>query len=95
MAGYDGAMTIPVLALLLVVNLVTVFRFWEDKRRAAAGAWRVPESTLLGLAAIGGTPGALLACRLFRHKTRKQPFATLLLLTGAVQAGALAGFLLA
>ena len=87
-------MLVAGLLLLLLVNLVTIFRFWDDKRRAAAGAWRVPESSLLGLAAIGGTPGALLACRLFRHKTRKQPFATLLLLTGALQAGAVAGFLL-
>ncbi|HEX8449775.1 MAG TPA: DUF1294 domain-containing protein [Allosphingosinicella sp.] len=87
-------MAAAILALLLLVNLVTVFRFWDDKRRAVAGQWRIPESTLLGLAAIGGTPGAVLACRLFRHKTRKQPFATLLWLTGAVQAGALAGFLL-
>ena len=88
-------MTIVLLAsALLLVNVVTMFGFWEDKRRAVAGAWRVPESTLLGLAAIGGTPGALLACRLFRHKTRKQPFATLLLVTGAVQSGALAGFLI-
>ncbi|MGZ8287401.1 MAG: DUF1294 domain-containing protein [Allosphingosinicella sp.] len=86
-------MRVSGLALLLLVNLITLFRFREDKRRAVTGAWRVPESTLLGLAAIGGTPGALLACRLFRHKTRKQPFATLLLLIGAVQAGALAGFL--
>lgn len=54
----------------------------------------MPEARLLGLAAVGGTPGALLARRLFRHKTGEQPFATLLRLTGAVQAGALAGFLL-
>lgn len=87
-------MLVPGLALLLLlVNMVTLFRFWEDKRRAVAGARRVPEATLLSLAAIGGTPAALIACRLFRHKTRKQPFATLLLLTGAVQAGMLAGFL--
>ncbi|HLL30272.1 MAG TPA: DUF1294 domain-containing protein [Allosphingosinicella sp.] len=69
-------MPVPALALLLLVNLVTIFGFRGDKRRAAAGAWRVPEAGLLGLAAIGGTPGALLASRLFRHKTRKQPFAT-------------------
>ena len=87
-------MAAAILALLLLVNFVTIFHFWDDKRRAVAGRWRIPESTLLGLAAMGGTPGAVLACRLFRHKTRKQPFATLLWLTGAVQAGALAGFLL-
>jgi uncharacterized membrane protein YsdA (DUF1294 family) len=81
------------LALLVLLNLVTIGHYWEDKRRARAGAWRIPESTLLGLAAIGGSPGALLACRLFRHKTRKQPFATLLQLTAFIQAGALAGYL--
>ena len=75
----------PILILLLI-NLATILHYWEDKRRARAGEWRVPESTLLGLAAIGGSPGALLACRLFRHKTRKQPFAMLLLLTAAAQA---------
>jgi uncharacterized membrane protein YsdA (DUF1294 family) len=89
-------MPAPALVLLLLtVNLVTVLRYWQDKQRARIGAWRAPESTLLGLAAIGGTPGALLACRLFRHKTRKQPFGTLLLVIAAAQAGAGAGWLLA
>jgi uncharacterized membrane protein YsdA (DUF1294 family) len=88
--------TLPAFLLLLVlVNAVTVLHFREDKKRARAGAWRIPESTLLCLAAIGGSPGALVACRLLRHKTRKQPFATLLLLTAAVQAGLAAGWLLA
>lgn len=81
--------------LLLAVNVVAFLHYREDKRRARAGGWRVPESTLLGLAAIGGSAGALLACRLFRHKTRKQPFATLLMLTAALQAGAAGGWLLA
>lgn len=81
--------------ILLLINLVTILYYWEDKKRARARAWRVPESTLLALAAIGGSPGALLACRLLRHKTRKQPFATLLLLTAAAQAGAACGWLLA
>jgi uncharacterized membrane protein YsdA (DUF1294 family) len=88
-------MLLPALLALLLVNAFTLFRYWDDKRRAAAGAWRVPESDLLGLALIGGSPAALVACRLFRHKTRKQPFQTLLLLTAAVQAGAVAGLLLA
>ena len=79
---------------LLVINILTFFRFWQDKARARTGAWRVPEGSLLGLAAIGGSPAAFLACRLFRHKTRKRPFATWLLLIAAVQAGVLAGLLL-
>ena len=76
---------------LLLVNLWTVLRFWQDKRRAIAGDRRVPEADLLGLALIGGSPGALLARRWFRHKTRKEPFSTWLLLIVAVQAGALIG----
>lgn len=76
---------------LLLVNLLTVIGFWDDKARAMAGKRRVPERDLLGLALIGGTPGALLARQVFRHKTRKQPFSTYLYLIGVVQAGLLLG----
>lgn len=80
-------------AILIVVaiNVLTVIRFWQDKQRAIAGLRRIPESDLLGLALIGGTPGAFLARQLFRHKTRKQPFSTYLSLIAVVQAGAIAG----
>jgi uncharacterized membrane protein YsdA (DUF1294 family) len=80
---------------LLLVNLWTMLRFWQDKQRALAGERRIPESDLLGLALIGGSPGALLARKLFRHKTRKQPIATLLLLIVALQLGALIGLAIA
>ena len=72
---------------LVVVNLWTMLRFWQDKQRAVAGQRRIPESDLLGLALIGGSPGALLARRLFRHKTRKEPFSTQLLVITGLQAG--------
>lgn len=79
---------------LLAVNLLTAWRFADDKRRAVAGDRRIPESDLLFLAAIGGTPGAFLARHVWRHKTRKQPFSTWLWLIATVQAGAAIGFLI-
>ncbi|MFD1327042.1 DUF1294 domain-containing protein [Mycoplana ramosa] len=66
------------LAVLLLVNLTTFLVFWWDKEAARAGRWRIQESTLLGLALVGGSLGAVLAQRLLRHKTRKQPFRSLL-----------------
>ena len=80
---------------LLIVNFWTVLRFWQDKQRAVAGEGRIAEADLLGLALIGGSPGALLARRWFRHKTRKEPFSTRLLLIVALQAGAVIGLAIA
>ncbi|WP_137861498.1 MULTISPECIES: DUF1294 domain-containing protein [unclassified Sphingomonas] len=86
-------MLAALLAWIVGVNLWTMLRFQEDKRRAAAGARRIPEARLLRLALLGGTPGALAARRLFRHKTRKQPFSTQLLLIAAVQLAVAIGLL--
>ncbi|WDF73574.1 DUF1294 domain-containing protein [Novosphingobium sp. KACC 22771] len=70
---------------LLLVNARTAHLFWQDKRYAREGHRRVPESSLLMMAAIGGTPGALVARQMFRHKTRKQPFSAYLWLIALVQ----------
>jgi uncharacterized membrane protein YsdA (DUF1294 family) len=83
-------LTLAALALA-VINLITFARFWWDKQAAKAGVRRISEADLLGWALIGGTPGAFLARRLFRHKTRKQPFVFQLQLIAALQAGAAAG----
>ena len=84
-----------VLLLVAALNGWTIMRFWQDKRRARAGDRRIPEADLLALAAFGGSPGALLARRLFRHKTRKEPFSTRLQLICMVQLGVLAGLAVA
>jgi uncharacterized membrane protein YsdA (DUF1294 family) len=80
-----------IIPVLIVVNCFTILCFWADKQRAIAGERRISESDLLGLALIGGSPGALLARRLFRHKTRKEPFSTQLFLIVALQFGAALG----
>lgn len=75
---------------LALVNGLSVLVFGIDKRRAQAGAWRLPERLLLGLALIGGWPGAKLGQALFRHKTRKMSFRWRLDAIGLMQAAALA-----
>jgi len=75
---------------IAAINVATFAAFAFDKRAAARGAWRVPERQLLLMAAVGGSPGALVAQRVLRHKTRKEPFRTWLLLIVAAQTVALA-----
>jgi uncharacterized membrane protein YsdA (DUF1294 family) len=57
-----------------IASLATFALFALDKWRARRGLWRVPEAQLLLFAACGGSPGAKLAQRMLRHKTRKEPF---------------------
>lgn len=45
-----------------------------DKLKAKRGAWRIPEKTLIGVAAAGGSVGTLIGMYLFRHKTRRIKF---------------------
>lgn len=59
---------------LLAVNVLTFIVYGVDKGKARRGRWRVPEATLMGLAALGGSVGAWLAMQLFRHKTQKKKF---------------------
>ena len=60
--------------LLLVMSLIALIAYRKDKRRAIRKQWRIPEATLLLLAAFGGGIGAFLGMILFHHKTRKWKF---------------------
>jgi uncharacterized membrane protein YsdA (DUF1294 family) len=62
------------LAYLLLINVTSLVAFGVDKRRSRRGEWRTAERSLLALAMLGGSPGALLAMWWFRHKTRKLRF---------------------
>lgn len=77
-----------------LVNIAAFVAFALDKRAARNGAWRIREATLLHLAFIGGTPGALMGQRVLRHKTRKEPFRSRLLLICAFHIACAAVFLI-
>lgn len=74
---------------VLAINAATFAAFALDKRAAERRAWRVPERRLLILAAVGGSPGALAAQGMLRHKTRKAPFRTWLWVIFGMQTAAL------
>ena len=66
-----------ILYWLIAANVIAFALMIVDKHRAEAGARRISEATLLHWAFLGGAIGTFAASRLVRHKTRKQPFATL------------------
>lgn len=65
----------------MVMSVLTYVIYAADKRAAEHGRWRTPENTLHMMALAGGWPGALMAQSQLRHKSKKQPFKTLLWLT--------------
>lgn len=58
----------------LIINIIAFTAMAIDKFKAQRHMWRIPEATLLGLAAIGGAFGAYLAMVVCRHKTRHKKF---------------------
>ena len=66
-----------ILLLLVAVNLVSFSLYGLDKLKAKKGLWRIKESTLLLIAALGGSVGALLGMEVFRHKTKHWQFKVL------------------
>lgn len=67
-----------ILLLLIAVNLVSFALYGLDKVKAKRGLWRIRESTLLLVAALGGSLGALMGMELFRHKTKHWTFKILI-----------------
>jgi len=63
-----------ILLYLVAINIVTFFMYGIDKWKAKRSKWRIPETTLLGLAAIGGSIGAWLGMRVWHHKTMHKKF---------------------
>ena len=73
------------LGALVLWNLAAFATYGIDKRAARHGKRRIPEKTLLLLAALFGAAGSLSAMLLFRHKTKKKKFTILVPLFLLVQ----------
>ncbi len=62
------------LIYLAIINVFTFFVYGIDKWKAKRAKWRIPESTLLGMAALGGSIGAWLGMKTWHHKTLLKKF---------------------
>lgn len=56
------------------INVAAFLIFGLDKWKAKTNQWRIPENTLMLLALAGGSVGALLGMRTWRHKTQHAKF---------------------
>lgn len=59
---------------LILVNAVAFLLMLIDKYKAKKNKWRISEATLMGIAAIGGSLGAIGGMYTFRHKTKHPKF---------------------
>lgn len=62
------------LIYLLIINALGFVLMLTDKYKAKNNLWRIPEATLMGVAAIGGSLGAYIGMKLVRHKTKHPLF---------------------
>lgn len=62
------------LVYLLIINAAGFLLMRSDKIRARKKRWRIPEATLMTVAALGGSIGSFLGMYTFRHKTRHRKF---------------------
>jgi len=89
---WSGLMPLMVPALYIIASATAFLLYAIDKAAARANRRRIPENTLHAIALCGGWPGAWIARRVLRHKTRKQPFRALFHLTLVINCLLLAAF---
>lgn len=59
---------------LLAINIIAFIIYGFDKYKAKKHKWRIPETSLLLTAVIGGSIGAWIGMRLWHHKTIHKKF---------------------
>lgn len=83
-----------ILIYLLIMNAAGFLVMTIDKLYARKNMWRIPERTLLGVAAVGGSLGVLAAMYTVRHKTKHMKFVIGVPLILVIQIGLVLYFIL-
>lgn len=76
-----GRLPLKIILLYLVASTVTFLAYGIDKSAAQSNRWRTKESTLHIFGLVGGWPGALLAQKTLRHKSKKEEFQSIFWVT--------------
>ncbi len=81
-----------ILGFYVISSFISFVFYAIDKSAAKNGRWRIKENTLHLLSIMEGWPGALLAQKILRHKSRKQPFRFVFMLTILLNISVLLGY---
>ena len=73
-ATVAGQLPLAIPGLYGVASIAAIAAYVLDKSAAINNRWRIQESTLHLFALLGGWPGAVVAQRWLRHKSRKPSF---------------------
>jgi uncharacterized membrane protein YsdA (DUF1294 family)/cold shock CspA family protein len=76
-----GLLPLAIVGLYFTSSIVTFLAYAIDKSAAQNDRWRTKESTLHFFGLVGGWPGALVAQKTLRHKSKKQEFQTVFWVT--------------
>ena len=63
-----------IIIYLTSINVATFITYGIDKMKAKRSKWRIREASLLLLAVLGGSLGALLGMKVWHHKTMHKKF---------------------
>lgn len=63
-----------IIIYLTSINVATFITYGIDKMKAKRSKWRIREASLLLLAVLGGSIGALLGMKVWHHKTMHKKF---------------------
>ncbi len=78
----------------LLINMLAYALYALDKKAAKKREWRAREATLITVALLGGSIGALAAMKKLRHKTKHKKFAVTLPIVLVLQVALVAACLL-